>query len=51
MDTHTQLGNSCPVIACLQVIGGEWKPLILFFMSNRINRLGLLQHKISNANK
>ena len=45
------LENSCPVTACLDVIGGKWKHLILFLISNKIDRFGLLQRKIPATTK
>ncbi|MBT9312597.1 winged helix-turn-helix transcriptional regulator [Leptothoe kymatousa] len=43
--------NSCPVTYCLSVIGGKWKPVILFLISQDINRFGQLQRQIDGISK
>lgn len=43
--------KSCPVTYCLSVIGGKWKPVILFCISNDINRFGALQRAIPGVTK
>ncbi|MEM1256578.1 MAG: helix-turn-helix domain-containing protein [Cyanobacteria bacterium P01_H01_bin.21] len=43
--------NSCPVTYCLNVIGGKWKPVILFLISQDINRFGQLQRMIEGISK
>ncbi|MCB0484039.1 MAG: helix-turn-helix transcriptional regulator [Flavobacteriales bacterium] len=35
--------GGCPVSATLKLIGGKWKPLILYFISVDVNRFGQLQ--------
>ena len=42
---------SCPVTYCLNVIGGKWKPIILFLVHNHVNRFGQLQRKIEGISK
>ena len=41
----------CPVTYCLSVIGGKWKPVILFLISHGVDRFGLLQRKIEGISK
>ena len=43
--------SSCPVTYCLKVIGGKWKPIILFLISNNVNRFGQLQRNIDGISK
>ncbi len=41
----------CPVNATLKVIGGKWKPLVLYFVSVDVNRFGKLQKMMPNCSK
>jgi len=41
----------CPVTYCMGVIGGKWKPVILFLISHGISRFGQLQRKIEGVSK
>ena len=41
----------CPVTATMQLIGGKWKIIILWAISNNINRFGLLQRAIPSITK
>jgi DNA-binding HxlR family transcriptional regulator len=41
----------CPVTLCLKVIGGKWKPVIIFFVLNQVNRFGALQRAIPKVTK
>lgn len=43
--------QSCPVTTCLSVIGGKWKPLIIFLVSNGVNRFGVMQRNIPDISK
>ncbi|MEL6203734.1 MAG: helix-turn-helix domain-containing protein [Pseudomonadota bacterium] len=44
-------GRNCPVSYCLTVIGGKWKPVLLFCISNGIDRFGALQRAIPAVTK
>lgn len=41
----------CPVTRTLQVIGGKWKPVILFCVLHGVNRFGAMQRAIPNVTK
>lgn len=41
----------CPVTYCMSVIGGKWKPIILFLISKDVNRFGVLQRRIDGISK
>ncbi|MEM7272409.1 MAG: helix-turn-helix domain-containing protein [Actinomycetota bacterium] len=41
----------CPVTYCLSVIGGKWKPIILYLITNDVNRFGVLQRNIDGISK
>ncbi len=42
---------SCPVTYCLQIIGGKWKPIILFLLSNGVDRFGAMRRAIEGISK
>ena len=41
----------CPVTHCLSVIGGKWKPVILYCVSNGVNRFGAMGHEAPGVTK
>ncbi|XOV69172.1 MAG: winged helix-turn-helix transcriptional regulator [Fluviicola sp.] len=41
----------CPVTYTMSVIGGKWKPIILFLISKEVNRFGMLQRNIDGISK
>lgn len=43
--------KDCPVTLCLKVIGGKWKPVILFLIKNKIDRFGALQRALPKVTK
>ncbi len=43
--------NDCPVTHCLSVIGGKWKPLLLFCITNGVDRFGAMQRAIPAITK
>ena len=43
--------QACPVTYCLNIIGGKWKPILLFLISHDVNRFGQLKRKISGISK
>lgn len=43
--------DGCPVTYCLSVIGGKWKPVILFCIANGVDRFGAMQRSISGITK
>ena len=43
--------GGCPVSATLKLIGGKWKPLILYFISVDVNRFGILQRMMPDCSK
>jgi DNA-binding HxlR family transcriptional regulator len=40
------LQDQCPIKATVDVIGGRWKPLILFYLLNRPKRFSALRNDI-----
>lgn len=49
---HTRNGKTyhCPVEAALDVIGGKWKPLIIWHLGNDVLRFGELQKELPGVN-
>ena len=43
--------EGCPVTHCLSVIGGKWKPVILFCVANGIDRFGVMQRAVPGITK
>lgn len=43
--------DGCPVTYCLSMIGGKWKPVILFCIANGRNRFGTLTRAIPTVTK
>jgi DNA-binding HxlR family transcriptional regulator len=50
--TYTKNGKTyhCPVEAALDVIGGKWKPLILWALGNDVLRFSELQKALPSVN-
>jgi len=43
--------ESCPVTYCLSVIGGKWKPVIIFCIANGVDRFGAMQRAVPGITK
>jgi DNA-binding HxlR family transcriptional regulator len=43
--------TNCPVTATMGVIGGKWKILIIFLISNNINRFGKMGMMLKDVSK
>ena len=43
--------ESCPVTHCLSMIGGKWKPVILFCIANGVDRFGTMQRAVPGITK
>ena len=42
---------SCPVTYCMRIIGGKWKPIILYLLSMGVGRFGVLRRGIEGISK
>ena len=43
--------SNCPVTHCLSVIGGKWKPVVLFCISQGVDRFGAMQRAVPGITK
>ncbi len=43
--------KGCPVTYCLSVIGGKWKPVILYCIANDVDRFGAMQRSVPGITK
>ncbi len=43
--------QDCPVTHCLQVVGGKWKPVILFCIAGGVDRFGVMLRAIPGITK
>ncbi len=43
--------TDCPVTHCLKLIGGKWKPLLLFCIANGVDRFGAMQRAVPSITK
>jgi DNA-binding HxlR family transcriptional regulator len=43
--------QGCPVTHCLQVVGGKWKPVILFCIHNGVDRFGAMGRAVPGITK
>lgn len=43
--------KGCPVTECLKVIGGKWKPVILYSVGHGATRFGILRRVIPGISK
>lgn len=46
-----QIRSASPVDYTMRMIGGKWKPIVLYLISNNINRFGLLKRGIPEISK
>lgn len=42
---------NCPVKATMEIIGGKWKPIILYYLKDAFKRFGELQRLIPHITK
>lgn len=43
--------KACPVTYCLSVVGGKWKPVILYCIANGVDRFGAMQRAVPGITK
>ena len=47
----TQAPPSCPVTYCMGIIGGKWKPVLLYLLSMEVSRFGVMLRGIEGISK
>lgn len=50
-DKKSEIIHECPVMKCIEVIGGKWKTVIIYLISIGINRFGMLQRSCNGISK
>ena len=50
-ETLTVDGPNCPVSLTADIIGGKWKPLILFYLEGKTHRFGELHRLLPETTK
>ncbi|MEO1054013.1 MAG: helix-turn-helix domain-containing protein [Bacteroidota bacterium] len=51
-DRKKKIGNSdCPVTFCMKMIGGKWKPIIIYLIRKGANRFGVLERGVDGITK
>ncbi len=43
--------ETCPVSATMKIIGGKWKPILLYLIAHDINRFGEMMREIKGISK
>lgn len=43
--------QDCPLEYTMKIIGGKWKPILIFRIYNNINRFGMLSNNINEISK
>lgn len=43
--------QKCPVTYCMRIMGGKWKPIVLFLIARGVNRFGILQRGVEGISK
>jgi DNA-binding HxlR family transcriptional regulator len=51
MTVKTHELENCPVTATLEIIGGKWKMLVIYLVSNGINRFGKMSMMMKDISK
>ncbi|MBT1710094.1 helix-turn-helix transcriptional regulator [Fulvivirgaceae bacterium PWU5] len=51
MTVKTKDLEHCPVTATLEIIGGKWKMLVIYLVSNGINRFGKMSMMMKDISK
>lgn len=51
MKVKTEELENCPVTATLEIIGGKWKMLVIYLVSNGINRFGKMSMMMKDISK
>jgi len=50
-DNQREIICECPVMKCMEVLGGKWKTVIIYLISIGVNRFGKLQRSCKGISK
>ncbi|MBT5901104.1 MAG: helix-turn-helix transcriptional regulator [Opitutaceae bacterium] len=51
MEKKSEISHDCPVAEAFQIIGGKWKPMIIYYLKDGTKRFGELRRLIPNASQ
>jgi DNA-binding HxlR family transcriptional regulator len=51
MEATNKVKEKCPLTYAMRITGGKWKPVILYRLSQGINRFGILSKAIEGVSK
>ena len=47
---YDEENRKCPVTAAVGIIGGKWKPIILYILAEDVHRFGQIRKRLPHIN-